>query len=123
MDRKRLLPYAILQILPLLILPPSMLFNQGGISSGAIAIVIGFAAIFVLLGWGLMRGRGWALTMSIFVQGLNVIVRLMMIFPNAVSKEGVWDLPLIFLFLVSIAISGWLMFRLDRPDLRSMIIS
>lgn len=32
MDRKRMLPYAILQILPPLILPPSMLFGQDEIS-------------------------------------------------------------------------------------------
>jgi hypothetical protein len=47
----------------------------------------------------------------------------MMLFPNAVSKDGVWDIALIVLFLVSIIISGWLMVRLDRPDVRSMIVS
>lgn len=123
MERKRMLLYAIFQVIPLLILPPSILFSQGGISSGAIALFIGFALIFVALGWGLMRGRGWALTMSIFIQGLNVIIRLMMVFPNAVSKQGVWDPILIILFLISIAGSAWLMVRLDRPDIRSMIVS
>ncbi len=123
MDRKRMLPYAILQILPPLILPPSMLFGQDGISSGAIALVVALLLIFGLLGWGLMQGKGWALTMSIFMQGMNLIVRLMMLFPNAASKQGVWDLTLIFFFLVSIALSGWLMLRLDRPDVRSMILT
>jgi membrane-associated HD superfamily phosphohydrolase len=117
MDRKRLLLFAILQILPLLILPPSW------INTGAIALVVALVVVFALLGWGLMRGRGWALTMSIFMQGMNVIVRLMMVFPNAVSKQGVWDLALIFLFLVSVAMSAWLMVRLDRPDVRSLITS
>ena len=123
MDRKRLLPFALLQILPLLILPPALLISGGRINTGAIALVVALALVYVLLGWGLLRGRGWALTMSIFMQGMNVIVRLMMVFPNAVSEQGVWDLALIVLFLVSIAISAWLMVRLDRPDVRSMITS
>lgn len=123
MDRKRLLTFAILQILPLLILPPSMLFGQDGFNSGAIVLVLALVFIFGLLGWGLMRGKGWAITMSIFMQGMNVIVRLMMVFPNAVSKQGVWDVPLIFLFLISIALSGWLVVRLDRPDVRATTLS
>lgn len=124
MERKRLLPYVILQIIPLLILPPSMLLSSdGSLNIGALTLVAALAGICVLLGVGLMRGRGWALTMSIFMQGLNLIVRLMMIFPNSVTKQGVWDVPLMIAFLVAIVLSGWLMVRLDRPDIRSMIVS
>lgn len=123
MDRKRLLLYAILQIIPLLILPPAMIFSSGGINTGAIALVAALVVIYVLLGWGLMRGRGWALTMSIFLQGMNVIVRLMMLFPNAVSKQGVWDVPLLVAFLIAVVLSLWMMTRLDRPDVRSMIVT
>jgi membrane-associated HD superfamily phosphohydrolase len=123
MNRNRLLPYVILQILPVLILPPSMLFSQSGINFGAVFLLVTLLAIFTLLGWGLMQGKGWALTMSIFMQGMNLIIRLMMLFPNAVSEDGVWDIALLFLFLVSIVLSAWLMVRLDRPDVRSMIVS
>lgn len=121
MDRKRLLLFAVIQILPLLILPPAMIFSGGGINTGAIALVAALVVIYVLLGWGLMRGRSWALTMSIFLQGMNVIVRLMMLFPNAVSKQGVWDVPLLIAFLIAITLSLWMMTRLDRPDVRSMV--
>ena len=117
MERKRLLLFAIIQILPLLILPPSWF------SVGAIALIVVMVAIFAFLGWGLMRGKGWALTMSIFMQGMNVIVRLMMMFPNAVDQQGVWNVPLIILFLIAIGLSFWMAARLDRPDVRSLMVS
>jgi len=123
MKRNQLLQFAILQILPLLILPPSMFFGTGGVNLGTIGLVATLAVIYGFLGWGLMRGRGWALTLSILLQGLNVIIRLMMIFPNAVSKKGVWDPTLIIFFAISIGLSAWMMFRLDRPDIRSTIIA
>ena len=124
MERKRLLLFAILQVVPILLFPPAMLLSgSGGINTGAIALAAVVVLIFALLGWGLLRGRGWALTMSIFLQGLNLIVRLMMLFPNAVSKAGAWDVPLIITYLAAIILSGWLMVRLDRPDVRSVIVS
>lgn len=121
MARNRLLLYAVLQILPLLILPPSMLFSATGINLGSVFMLVTLIVVFALLGWGLLRGREWALTLSILLQGMNVIVRLMMVFPNAVSKQGVWDIALIIAFLVSIGVSAWFMMRLDRPDIRSMV--
>jgi hypothetical protein len=123
MERKRLLLFAILQVVPILLFPPAMFLSSSSGITGAIALAAVVVLIFALLGWGLLRGRGWALTMSIFLQGLNLIVRLMMLFPNAVSKAGVWDVPLIITYLAAILLSGWLMVRLDRPDVRSVIIS
>jgi hypothetical protein len=77
--------------------------------------------VFFILGIGMWRGRSWALTLSIFIQGVNVIVRLMMLFSNAVNKTGVVNLPFILTSLLAIIISGWLLLRLDRPDIRSLI--
>jgi hypothetical protein len=122
MDRKKLMPLVILQILPLILFPPSMLFN-GGVNLGGLYLVATLIVVSGLLGWALMRGRGWALTLSILVQGLNVIIRLMMLFPNAANKQGVYDIPLILVYLIAIAGSAWFMLRFDRPDIRSTIVS
>jgi hypothetical protein len=116
MNRNRLLPFAIFQIIPLLIFPPDVLVK------GWLGIVA-LALVFVVLGWGLMQGRGWALMLSILMQGLNVIVRLMMFFPNSVSESGTWNLVFAITSLLAIGISIWLLARLDRQDIRSLIIS
>jgi len=106
-----------LQLIPLLIFPPSVLI-EGLLAVGVVAVAI------VGLGFMLLRKRAWALTMSIFIQGLNIVVRLMMLFPHALlsasAGKGI-DVAFIVSSLLAIAISGWFLLRLDRPDIRVMI--
>ena len=106
-----------LQLIPLLIFPPSILV-EGILAVGVVAVAI------VALGFMLLRKRAWALTMSIFIQGLNVVARLMMLFPHALesgSAGGGIDIAFIVSSLLAIAISGWFLIRLDRPDIRMAI--
>jgi hypothetical protein len=107
------------QIIPLLIYPPETL--KSGLVFVGIMIVI-----FALLGYGLWRGRTWALSLSLTLQGFNVIVRLMMLFPNALMRlsDGgfVFDLSYIAFGVVSIALSLFFLLRLDRPDVRATIV-
>ena len=106
-----------LQLIPLLIFPPSVLL-EGLLAVGVVAVAI------VGLGFMLLRGRAWALTMSIFIQGLNVVVRLMMLFPHALvsgSTGGGIDVAFVVSSLLAIAISGWFLLRLDRADIRMAV--
>ena len=106
-----------LQFIPIIIYPPST--YQGG---WAVMLVV--VAGLLALGYFLMKGRSWALKLSIFVQGLNIIVRLMMGIAHAARPEklgGGFDGALIVTYLLSILISAWFMFRLDEPDIRSTI--
>jgi hypothetical protein len=108
-----------LQFLPLLIYPPETLM-------AALPIIAIVVAIYVLLTYALIRGRTWALSLSIFLQGFNVIVRLMMLFPHATrpaNAGGGFDLPYIFFNLLAIAISVWVLLRLDKPDIRSTMVT
>lgn len=114
LQRNRLLPILIFQIVPLLLFPPVML-------KGALPLIGFVALVFLGLGIALWRGRSWALTLSIFLQGFNVIIRLMMLFPHATNTSGLIDLPYILFALLSISLSLWFLFRLDKPDLRSLI--
>jgi hypothetical protein len=64
--------------------------------------------------------------MSIFSQGLNVIIRLMMFFSQAVTLVGetrVVNVAWIVTGLVSIALSVWFLLRLDRQDVRQLMTS
>jgi hypothetical protein len=119
-NNQKLLPVYIFQIVPLLIYPPRTL------ASGWAVIII-LAAIFVLLGFGLQKGRNWALSLSLTMQGFNVVVRLLMLFPNAMDSlsdgSKVFDAPYIVMSIISIALSMYFLLRLDRPDVRSTIVA
>ena len=106
-----------LQFVPIIIYPSSTF--QGGWTV-MLVVVAGLLA----LGYFLTKGRSWALKMSIFIQGLNIIVRLMMGIAHAARPEnlgGGFDSALIVTYLLAILISAWFMFRLDEPDIRSTI--
>ncbi len=104
----------ILQFIPILLYPPRTLLS----GLGVVVVVLLF---FGLLGYGLWRKRLWALTMSIFVQGLNIIVRFMMFYPAAKTPQGNWNMELILFTAIAMILSGWILLRLDKPDIRSMI--
>jgi hypothetical protein len=114
-QRKKILPIIVLQIIPLLLLP----FNLFVSGWWAILFMI---VIFVLLGIAFLRGKLWALTLSIFLQGINVVIRLMMFFPNAQNTAtGFLNWPFIITSILSIVLSIWFLLRLDKPDIRSTI--
>lgn len=113
-NKSFLLPIILLQFIPIVLFPLETL--QSGIT--VIGVVI---LLFTLLGYGLWRGRTWGLHMSIFIQGLNIIIRIMMFFPNVVSKQGVWDITYFVINIVAMLLSGWFLLRLDRPDVHSII--
>jgi hypothetical protein len=81
------------------------------------------ALLFFVLGFFLWRGNSLALTLSIFLQGLNVIIRLMMFFPNSVTSDGVVHLPFIITSLISMGLSFYLMLRLDQTDVRIQMVT
>lgn len=98
-----------------------LLFPLEIIGGAWIAIILA-VILFASLGFALTRGRMTALTLSIFLQGLNVIVRLMMFFPNSATSDGTFQIPFIVTSLLSIGISTYLVLRLDRVDIRSKMI-
>ena len=61
----------------------------------------------------------WALTLSIFIQGLNVIIRVMMLLSNAVDANGNYNLPFIVTSVLAIVVSWLFLYRLDNQDLRA----
>ncbi len=124
---KTFLAIILFQFIPVLLYPPRTLLS-------GIGVILVALLFFVLLGYGLWRKRLWALTMSIFVQGLNIIVRFMMFvqglniivrfmmfYPAAKTPQGNWNIELILFTAAAMLLSGWILLRLDKPDIRSMI--
>lgn len=111
---RRNVPILFLQPLPLLLFPPTFLAN----ALPAIAIVI---AVMWGLSWLVWRKQPRALTMSIFMQGLNVIIRVMMLLSTAVARgaNGNVDVVYVVTSVLAIALSWLFLYRLDNQDLRA----
>jgi hypothetical protein len=113
---QRFLLFILLPMIAPMIFPPDTL-------AGGLALLPALVILFVALGWLVWRGRSAALTLLIFILGLNVIIRLMMLFPHAGTRGGgTVDWVYVFFSLVSIGLSMWLLLRLDRTDVRVQMV-
>ncbi len=63
----------------------------------------------------------WPWTLLAFAQGVNIISRLMMVWPHSSTQVGtdwVLNVPYIALSLLSIVMSAFLLWYLEQPDVR-----
>ena len=111
---KRLLLFFFLPLLSVLIFPPKTL--AGGLPVIAFAVLL-----FAVLAFLLWRKKALTLTLLIFLVGFNVIIRTMMFFPHIKNNVGAFDIPYIIASLLSIALSTYLLFRLDQGDVRAYL--
>lgn len=112
---KRILLFFVLPLIAFLMYPPDML-------KGALPLIGVATVLFLLINWFLWRGNSTALTLSIFLQGMNVIIRLMMVMPNS-NKMGTFNLAFVVFEILGLALSMYLMLRLDRVDVRSTMVT
>ncbi len=101
---------AIFQFVPVLLLPPELLFSVNPLA------FLAPAALFIFLGWAMLTLRSWALTLCIFVQGFSLIARFLIMFPSIVNEEGVLDLPFLITSLGSILLSSLILYIVDKPE-------
>jgi hypothetical protein len=107
----KLLFFFVLPVLGVLFYDPAVLMK-------ALPLVGIVVAFFALLGFLLFRGYATVLTFAIFLNGLNVIVRLMMVVSNAFTEKGVFQPGFAIFTFAGLIISFFLMLRLDKVDVR-----
>lgn len=111
---KRKLPVMvvlILQVVALLLYPPAY-FQR---SPQAIVMPPALLILFTLALVGInteMLSLSGGRTLLVFVQGTNIIVRVITLFPNLKTANGEWAWSLLVLQLVSIVISWYMMLAL-----------
>jgi len=107
---------AIFQFIPPLILPLDTLRQMKPWA------FVPALAVFLLLGWGLLARKIWALTSTIFVQGFSIIVRLLSVLPGAVTlaEDGsrIFHKDFVIASVLSIALSVVILYVIDRPEVR-----
>jgi lipopolysaccharide export LptBFGC system permease protein LptF len=120
---QKILFFFVLPVIAPLILPPQFYSVRGG-SILFLAVLLSVTALF--LGPFLWRGRSTALTLAIFVQGINMVIRLMMLFPNMTilgKTDPVWVVIWSVASFLSMGLSMFLLLRLDRPDVRVTMVT
>ncbi len=104
---------AIGQFIPVLLYPPASLLS-------ASPIILGFAIlIFILVGYNLLQYRQWAKTITVFMQGFNIIIRIMLLLAhgaNPIKTGGGLNWDVIVFNLVAIALSVVILYRIDVPQ-------
>jgi hypothetical protein len=102
---------AILQFVPAFMLPPGLLLSVNPV------LLLVPLAFFAFLGWAMLTLKGWGLTLCIFVQGLNVIARFLILFPQA-SGEGGADWAFLITSLAAILLSAVVLYLIDKPNVQ-----
>lgn len=101
---------ALLQFIPAFLLPPDLLFANP-------PLLLAPLALFAFMAWAMLTLKRWALTLCIFVQGMNVIVRFLILFPQA-TTEGSANWLFIITSLLAIALSSTILYVIDRPNVQ-----
>ncbi len=109
---------AICQFIAPLILPPTLL---RGISPVLWVLIV---LLFALLGFNLLRRRAWSRIATIFLQGFNILVRILVSVGHAVQggkPGGPLDVWLLGTFALSIALSAIILYYVDTPDVQILM--
>jgi hypothetical protein len=104
---------AILQIVPILLMPPGLLQTINPV------LLLVPVVIFALLAWGLFTLKPVARMLTIFLHGLSIIVRLLVTLARVIPsrQEGTpADVPLFVSSVLSIVLSTVILYYVDKPD-------
>jgi hypothetical protein len=102
---------AFAQIVPLVLFPWTL-------SLGSLVAILVLCLLAAFLGWSLYQRKKWGRTLTIFVQGLNIIVRLITLFANVYRAETGLNVPLLVTYVLSAAFSGVILSYVDRPEVQ-----
>jgi len=106
---------AFVQIIPILLLPPKLLLSVNRL------FLVPPLVIFAVLSWALLTWRSAGRTMTIFVQGFNIIVRLLITMSKTVPSKAPGtpvDVPLLVTSVLSIILSVLILFYVDQPEMQ-----
>lgn len=102
---------AVGQFVPLILFPWT-------VSVSSLVFIAILVALSAWLCWALYRRKWWGRTLTIFVQGFNVIIRVITVFPNVYSADSGLDVALLITYLLSMVLSVIILTSVDRSDVQ-----
>lgn len=123
MQRQRLTVIGLLalQIVAIALFPPSLYQHE----PQSVVLPPAFFLLLLLSVLGMntgvlspMAGR----VALVFVQGINIVVRIMILFSNLRTPAGDWDLLLIFAVLISLGLSWFTINQMEKQPPRFLLL-
>lgn len=102
---------AFAQVVPLLLFP-------WDVSVRSLVFIAILVLLSLFLGWALLQHKPWGRLLTIFVQGMNIVVRIITFFGNVYAPETGLNVGLLVTYLLSIVISGFLLVYIDRSEIQ-----
>jgi hypothetical protein len=102
---------AIAQLLPFALFPWTL-------SVQSLAFLGVLVLLSAFLGWALIKRKAWGRKMIIFTQGFNIIVRIITFFGNVYDLDSGINLGLLITYVLSVALSWFILLYIDRPEMQ-----
>lgn len=112
-QRTQLIVLLVLQVVAVILFPPAFIQKapQAAVLPPALLILFALALVAMNNGWMTpIAGRN----SLAFVQGINIVVRLMMLFPNLKNAAGNWDWLLLIFQIIAMALSWYTMTQMEK---------
>lgn len=123
MKKKRpalLTAVAVLQVIAILLMPPKVYSSLNWL------YLLIPVAVFAFLAWAIFTWRPLARTLTIFLQGMNIVVRVLITMARVVPSKAPGtpvDVPLLITSVASVALSVLILFYVDQPEMQLLFES
>jgi len=111
---------AVLQVIAILLMPPK---TYSSVNWLYLLVPLAF---FALVAWAIVTLRPLGRTLTIFLQGMNIIVRVLITMAGVVPSKAAGtpaNLPLLATSIVSVALSTVILFYVDQPEMQLLFES
>lgn len=122
-NRKVVVALLFLQVIPLLLFPPSVYSLQS--QEWWLPAFLTLFALISAVSLVRRNQQPWPWYLAGFAQGFNIISRLMMLFPHATRIDNnveVFNTPYVVLTIVAILMSFFMLSYMERPDVRMAVL-
>jgi hypothetical protein len=108
-----------LQVVAFLIYPLSYLQREPQAAVMPPALLLLYILAIVGINTGTLSMDGTR-SLLIFLQGINLVIRLMSLFPNLTARDGSWSWDLLIAQIIGLVLSWYLMVALENRSLEAL---
>lgn len=111
---------AVLQVIAILLMPPK---NLASVNPLLLLVPL---PLFAFIAWALITLRPVGRTLTIFLQGLNIVVRVLITMATVVPSKAPGtpaNIPLLITSLVAVILSTVILFYVDQPEMQLLFES
>lgn len=111
---------AVVQVIAVLLMPPKTLASVNPL------LLLVPLPLFAFVAWALVTLRPVGRTLTIFLQGMNIVVRVLITMSHVVPSKTPGtraDLPLLISSLLAVILSVVILFYVDQPEMQLLFES